>query len=141
MSGNSALGVGGGINNDGNLQGPAVLTINNSTLSGNSAIHGGGIFNNGFDFLSATLTINNSTLSGNSASLNGGIAGGIYNQGEPSEGPGNATLTIKNSTFSGNLGEFHGGIFNNGSGATLTIGSTILKAGTSGDNILNLGGQ
>ena len=87
VSGNSALGVGGGICNDGQSEvAPAVLTINNSTLSGNSAIHGGGIFNSGFDFGSATLTINNSTVSGNSASLNGGIGCGIYEPSEPSKG-------------------------------------------------------
>jgi hypothetical protein len=52
-------------------------------------------------------------------------------------------VTVKNSTFSGNsagsaLGA--GGIENNGSdsgSATLTIGSTILKAGASGVNITN----
>ena len=52
--------VGGGIFNTG------TLTINNSTISGNTAAAlmptGGGIYNGG------TLTINNSTISGNSAS-------------------------------------------------------------------------
>ncbi len=48
---------GGGIYNNG------MLTVNNSTISGNSAGNaGGGIINN-----SGALTVNNSTLSGNSA--------------------------------------------------------------------------
>jgi hypothetical protein len=139
VSGNSD----GAIFNDAaeDVPGLATITINNSTISGNSALHGAGISNVAADPGSATLTINNSTLSGNSASLNGGQGGGIYNAGTPGFfGPGNATLTIKNCTFSGNSGAFHGGIFNTGSGATLTIGSTILKAGTSGDNLFNLGG-
>jgi predicted outer membrane repeat protein len=47
--------------------------VQNSTLSGNSAVHsGGGIYNGD------TLTVQNSTLSGNSAGTSGG---GIYNNG------------------------------------------------------------
>lgn len=60
--------LGGGINNGG------TLTINQCTLSGNTAFHtefgggaGGGIANEG------TLTISNGTVSGNSANNGGGI--------------------------------------------------------------------
>src|SRR4029077_9673404 len=64
---------GGGIYND-----HATLTVNNSTLSGNStASSGGGIANDG-SCGSATLTINNSTISGNSDDYYGG---GVYNDG------------------------------------------------------------
>ena len=137
LSGNSAT-IGGGIFNGG------TLTITNSTLNGNGASGGGGIFNyfgtltianstlsgNGSDndgggilSFNATLTITNSTLSGNSAGRNGG---GIWSRA--------ATLTIHNSTLSGNSAtNAGGGIWNLG---TLEIGNTILKAGTSGDNIL-----
>jgi hypothetical protein len=54
---------GGGIYND-----HAILTINNCTISGNSASYGygGGIGNEGYQG-TATLTVHNSTLSGNSA--------------------------------------------------------------------------
>ena len=72
------------------------MTINNCTVSGNSAGLGGGIFNGG------TLTIANSTVSGNSAST----GGGTYNDGAGTE-------TITNSTFSGNMATpSGGGIFN-----------------------------
>ena len=56
--------AGAGIFNNG------TLTVNNSTLSGNSAPSGGGIYNQG-----GTLTVSNSTLSGNSATQSGGGLG------------------------------------------------------------------
>ena len=77
--------VGGGIYSRG------TVTVTNSTLSGNSAIHGGGIINYG------TLTVTNSTLSGNSASQKGG---GILNAG---------TLTVTNSTLASNSAGDDGG--------------------------------
>jgi len=128
--------VGGGIYNAGSNSGSATLTINSSTLSGNSAgIGGGGIYNDGI-FGSATLTISNSALSGNSASV--GVGGGIFNDGRD----GSAMLTISNSTLSGNSAGFFGGIYNYGvsGSATLTIGDTILNAGASGENIFNNSG-
>ena len=75
--------------------------------------HGGGISNNG------TLTIINSTLSNNyAADSGGGLCGGG---------------TITNSTMSDNTATNEGGgILTTG---VLTIGNTILKAGTSGANI------
>ncbi len=73
---------GGGIYNGGNT-----VTINNSTLSGNSATIGGGIYNSG------TATISNSTLSGNSATYYGG---GINNNG--------GTTTVKNSIVGNSSG-------------------------------------
>ena len=87
---NGLAGAGGGISNSG------TLTINNSTISGNSASlgryrWGGGILNWG-----GILTIKNSTISGNIArGFSGFVAqgGGIYNAG---------TLTLNNSTLSGN---------------------------------------
>jgi hypothetical protein len=121
--------AGGGIVND-----HGTLTVSNCSISGNSAINGGGIFNDGFSG-SATLTINNSTFSGNSATTNGG---GIVNEGLL----GGAALTVSNSTFSGNSASVAGGIYNHdgGGSATLTIGDTIIKAGASGANILNIAG-
>jgi Bacterial Ig-like domain (group 3)/Right handed beta helix region len=85
---------GGGIDNYGNL------TLNNSTISGNSATNGdgGGIWNSG------AATISNCTLAGNSAP--NGEGGGIWNSG---------TLTVGNSTLEGNTAGFAGGgIFNSG---------------------------
>jgi hypothetical protein len=98
---------GGGILSYG-FNGGATMTISNSTLSGNSADGGGGILNNGFNG-SVTATISNSTLSGNSASV---LGGGIWNDGQAASGSGSATMTISNSTVSSNSAGNGGGIFN-----------------------------
>jgi Chlamydia polymorphic membrane protein (Chlamydia_PMP) repeat len=127
VSGNSATYDGGGIFND-----HGALTVSNSTVSGNSCSqYGGGIYNDAL-VTGATVTITNSTLSGNSAPCCGG---GIFNEGF--SGP--ATVTITNSTLSGNSARAAGGIWNHNGLATLTIGDTILKRGTSGENIVNEG--
>ena len=90
--------VGGGIYNDG-----GTVTVNNSTVSGNSADYGGGIYN-----LDGTVTVSNSTFAGNQA-ISGG---GIYNF--------DGTVTVSNSTFSGNgATNTGGGIYNYGGTATL----------------------
>jgi CSLREA domain-containing protein len=65
ISGNSGGAAGGAIYNGGCFGGTetnAVLTITNSTLSGNTAGTGGGIRNSG-----GTVTLNNSTVCGNTA--------------------------------------------------------------------------
>lgn len=92
----------------------AGLTLNGSTLSGNSTsssfyASGGGIFNWG------TLTANDSTVSGNSASLYGD-GGGIANYG---------TLTVRECILSSNsTGDRGAGIFNRG---TLTVSDCTLS--------------
>jgi filamentous hemagglutinin family protein len=79
------FGDGGGIFNRGNL------TVNNSTISGNTASYGG-IYNADGD-----LTVNNSTISGNTGTLGGGIGSG-------------GNLKVNNSTISGNtVGRGNGG--------------------------------
>jgi hypothetical protein len=106
---------GGGVSNVG------TLTINNSTVTGNSAQSGGGIDNlNG-----GRLAINNSTINGNKVSGSHGCfifcaGGGIFNAG---------TLTINDNTISANnavsaAGAAGSGIFNSG---TLTISNTTLS--------------
>ena len=125
LSGNSAI-DGGGIYNYGVM---SILTITNSTLSGNSAndsSSGGGIYNDG-----ATLTIDNSTLSSNFADWSGG---GIYNDQA-------GTVTITNSTLSGNsANEEGGGIYNDQAG-TLTITNSTLSGNSAyyGGGINNSG--
>jgi hypothetical protein len=82
ISGNQALdGNGGGIVNNAS----GVLTINNSTLTGNSANNGGAILNGG------SLVINQSTIAGNSASVSGG---GVVLAG--------ASLSLSGTIVSGN---------------------------------------
>src|SRR6266478_2695464 len=110
-------GSGGGIVNDG------TMTIQDSTISGNTATggnfegYGGGIYGN-------NNTITNSTISGNSAVRGGGVAGG-----------GN----IAHTTFSNNSASVAGGALYLTS--SLELGNTILKAGASGVNIFNNGGS
>jgi hypothetical protein len=110
---------GGGIYNSG------TLSINSSTVSGNSAPGGlgGGIYNSG------TLTIDSSTVSGNTASL-GGLGGGIENNG--------GTLTINSSTVSANPATLGGGISSSGA---LTINSSTVSSNTAslGGGISNTG--
>lgn len=119
VSGNSSNqggGTGGGIYNAG------TLTIENSTISGNSAGAGGGIYSHG------TLTLTNSTVFGNSSNQ----GGGIWNS---------YSFTMTNSTVSGNLSALDGGgMFNAG---TLTMTNSTVFGNTSfagdGGAILNGG--
>jgi CSLREA domain-containing protein len=132
ISGNSAI-SGGGLVNYG------TATLNNGTLSDNSASNsGGGLFNNG------TATLNNSNLFGNSAELGGGLendgtatlnnsnisrntassGGGLGNHGNIDS---NLMLTLNNCTLTGNSAESGGGLSSFGSSTTLTLNNTTLS--------------
>ena len=113
------------------------------------------------------MTITNSTLSGNSAGCGGGISTGSGPRGgchcnrkqqhyqrqlgglrrrrylQWATCCSGSGVTVSNSTISGNSAAEGGGIYNsnNGGGAALDLGSTILKAGTLGENIFNVGGM
>src|SRR6267154_1818364 len=117
---------GGGIFNEGGKA--ATLRLSDCIVSGNSADFGGGIFN-----LNGALTVNNCTISGNEAAFSGG---GIVNSGSAAA----ARLTITNSTISDNSATANGGGVYNQGNAQFQIGSTVLNAGSSGENIFN-GGQ
>ena len=135
--GHSAAGTGGG----GAILNKGHLTLNDTTLSGNStANYGGGINNVG-----GALALNQSTLHRNASTLDGGglihhagtltvtqstIAentarngGGLFIQA--------GTTTITRSTFSGNAasGIAGGGIYIN-SGSTLNLSNSIVAANT-----------
>ena len=114
---------GGGIYND-----HSTLTVNNSTISGNLAGQGGGICNDGQLSGAAVLQINNSRINANSSdgifnnAERGGYAAAQINSSSITANPGGAiwsiaciesqcgqaTVQVDSSTLSGNLG---GGIF------------------------------
>ncbi len=129
-----------GANSGGGIKNSGTLTLDNSTISGNSCTkdnvqfvsgYGGGIFNTG------TMNVRNSTISGNS--ISGDYGGGIYNGG---------TMNVRNSTISGNsvsdsnllfipagtkIENGGGGIYNSG---TMTVStSTISGNSVSGQSI------
>ena len=140
-------GGGGGVIN----QPGATLTLDHTTVSGNSAIGGGGIDNQP----GATLTLDHSTVSGNSAPR-GGVGGGIANSGllalDHSTVSGNSatgggggiynsgTLTLDHSTVSGNTANHQGGgIYNSG---TLALDHSTVSGNTAnnqGGGIFNNG--
>lgn len=127
VTGNTAF-SGGGIFSQGSTSGTAGLTINDSTISGNSASGslgvGGGIYSQGVNSGTAFLSLTNSTVSGNTAVAG---AAGIENFGSN----GTATATVRNCTFSGNT------FFNDQ--ATLLVANTIFNAGT-GTSLANFNG-
>jgi hypothetical protein len=92
----------------------STLTLINSSVSGNTASSGGGgIVNWG------TLTLTNSTVSGNTSP--NGLGGGIFNSDF-------ARLTLTNSTVSGNTTNYAaGGIFNDG---TVTLTNSTVSGNT-----------
>jgi hypothetical protein len=110
------VGAGGaGIDNEGARR----LSVNNSTISGNTAESkysaGGGLLNDSAAF------INNSTFSGNSASVIGGAI----------ESPSGSTLTISSSTLSGNTAATGGGI--SSYLAPVTLQNTIVANNAGGN--------
>ncbi len=106
---NGSTSDGGGIlNNTGND-----LTINDTTITGNTVTnYGGGIINSG------NLILNNSTVSGNIALGSSSRGGGVYS----------GNITLNNSTISNNSsGWLGGGIYING---TLNTKNSILANNT-----------
>ncbi|HBE33222.1 MAG TPA: hypothetical protein DD990_18370, partial [Cyanobacteria bacterium UBA11368] len=123
----TTTGDGGAIFNSENL------TVNNSTITTNTANFGGGIFNIG------NATVSNSTIDSNTANSHGG---GILNRGNLtvdrstifanlalSEGGGinndGGTLTVTNSTINSNVGQTYSGGIDNDRGTATIINSTI----------------
>jgi hypothetical protein len=122
--GNSAD-SGGGIYNYG-YSGSATLTLQNSTLDGNSAsISGGGLYNASYSGGSATVTIQYGTFSGNSAKAWGGGLYSIHNSGV-------GLVTLENSTLSGNSAGDGGGT--HASGATLSFRDCTLSGNLATNN-------
>ncbi|MEH2327038.1 MAG: hypothetical protein V7K32_26450 [Nostoc sp.] len=115
-------GGGGAISNEG------VLTLNYSTITGNTAVYGGGIDNTG------SLTVNYSTIAGNTAS--NGAGGGIYNYG---------SLTVNHSTITNNTANTDGrgssisgsggGIYNDRSSLTVNYSTITENTASNGGGI------
>jgi hypothetical protein len=104
--------AGGILNNTGGN-----LTVDRSTINGNTAgTIGGGIYN------SAAVTITNSTITGNSANTNGSNweGGGLYSDG---------TATILNSTIANNSA-FRGAGIDVPGGSTAAVKNTIVAQNT-----------
>jgi hypothetical protein len=82
-------------------------TLNNCTLTGNSAAYGGGACNG---------ILNNCILSGNSASQGGGVYGGTLSncaltKNSAESGGGAYSGTLRSCTLTGNSGTFGGGVY------------------------------
>ena len=107
-------GAGTGLNGGG-ITSNGTLTVNDSTISGNTvAGFGGGLLNRG------ALTVNNSTISGNTAILfQKGEGGGIYD-----DEAGTVVLNDTNVTDN-NASDFGGGVLTKGPHLTLNGTSTI----------------
>lgn len=115
---------GGGIYNSGRL------TINNSTISGNSAAFGGAIYSSG------GVTTNGATISGNTATQGGG---GIYNNAG-----GSLPDVLNNSLLINNHSNgFGGGIYNRDTmqlnGTTVQNNSAVGSGGGAFNVFLNVG--
>ena len=121
---NNSATAGGGINSS---YGSA--TVTNTTFKDNTAFFGGAIYNSNASNDNRQLTLSNCTLSGNSVTGASSRGGGIYNFGR---------TAISNCTFNGNSAVFAGGNIFTG-GQSLTVGNTILKAGSSGSNVASAG--
>ena len=113
----NALNLTRGSGNDGGAisvaQGGA-LRLTNSAVFNNSASLGGGIYTG----TGCALTLTNVTISGNSASS---LGGGLYAP---------CTTMATNCTIANNSAEYEGGVLLDGTGATFTLGNTIIAGNT-----------
>ena len=97
----------------GGIHSVGTLTVENSTIAGNSAdYYGGGLMNDG------TLTVLNSTISGNFSSTDGG---GIWSS--------RSTVLLDHATITGNSSPLSGGLYG---GASVTVRNSIIALQTAG---------
>jgi len=113
----------------GGIYSGANVTLNNSTINGNTAVHpGGGIKCHGY------LIMNNSTVSGNST-----IGGGIYSDWGGGISMQSCNVILNNSTVSGNTSWSYGGGIASSS-STLNLNNSTVSGNTArdgGGGILN----
>jgi hypothetical protein len=142
ISGNLGGGQGGGICNDGQAGGAAMLQVNNSRISSNSAGLGAAIFNNAEFAGYAAAQINSSSIRENAGTA-------IFSVACIAFGCGQATMQVDSSTLSGNSG---GGIFadprtdleianstlsDNGGGAVINYYSGVISNSTLDESSAN----
>jgi hypothetical protein len=103
------------------------LIVTGSTINGNSAADGGGVNTDG---LSASVVLLNSTIADNTAVVAGGVGGGIFNT--------IGTVTLANDTLSSNHapGGSGGNIYNKD---TVLARNTIITGGTATSGKENCG--
>eukprot|EP00903_Cladosiphon_okamuranus_P000764 g762.t1 len=122
-----ALGSGGGILNDAG----GSLTVQNATISGNTAVRaGGGIEDN--SGAGTTFTLTNVTLDGNTTMSSPGNGGGVH-----ITGPGNMNIT--GGVVSNNTASAEGGGLWNGTG-TMTIADVMIQNNTAAGAMSDQGG-
>ncbi|MEW5985553.1 MAG: choice-of-anchor Q domain-containing protein [Chloroflexota bacterium] len=113
ITGNTSEGYGGGIYGYRGV-GDSHISVQNSTISDNSARTGGGIYN----WQNVGLTVSDSTISGNSATENGG---GVSST---------ESVTITNSLIYGNTADAGGGIASDGGDRGSTIQDSLISGNT-----------
>jgi CSLREA domain-containing protein len=114
--------------------GDGSLLVERATISGNStAADGGGIYT-----VSGIVSITNSTIAGNQART----GGGIYNAGESTRAGPRGLVEVTDSTITGNIAlESGGGIFNDLEGQLTLTKTTVSgnQAGAEGGGLSNQG--
>ena len=99
----------GGAIDNADDDGTGVVTVSNSTFTGNTGYDGGAIDNGDrreAQSTPSTVTVTDSTFSGNTSNNDGGAI--------DSSDDGSGTTTISESTFSGNIAQSNGGAIDNG---------------------------
>ena len=129
VSGGAAQGTGapasgGGVRNAG------MLTVDRSTITGNTAVRAGG----GIEATAGSVTtVSRSTLSGNSTGAGPGNGGGLHLTGA-------GTVHVERSTVSGNTAASEGGgLWNSGTG-TMTVDRTVVTGNTASGAEATMGG-
>ena len=132
---NSAGAFGPGNNGGAIFNRNGILTVSNSTITGNeSRDSGGGIYSFGEVADGTTTTVTNSTISGNTAGSQGGGLANVAYLSSAASVPNAAVMTIANSTITGNSANVGGGISNLGqradNGAVIVVNNSTISGNT-----------
>ncbi|MGB0562864.1 MAG: DUF4347 domain-containing protein [Spirulinaceae cyanobacterium] len=130
--------AGGSGDDGGAIFNRGTLTVNNSTISGNSAADDGGAiqsFNASANI--ATVTLTNTTVASNTA---GGNGGGLSNTTFTNAAANSAVMNIINSTVSNNTANVGGGVASLGQNANNSAVVNITNSTISGNTVVFGGG-